>query len=79
MREAAHDLRNRAAVDAEVEGSPRLAPSLHHDGMEDVTGGEMIAGKLGHDGSLSPHRRIEGTGLNEATKDATLWLLGHRL
>lgn len=72
MREAAHDLRDRAAVDAEVESRPRLAPSLHQDGMEDVTGGEMVAGKLSHDGSLSPHRRIEGTGLNEATKDATL-------
>lgn len=77
MREAAHDLRDRASVDAEIERSPRLAPPQHQDGVEDVAGGGVIAGELvSHSRSLTPYRRIGGTGLNESPRDAILKLLG---
>lgn len=63
MGEAAHDLRDRAAVHTEVMGRLALAPAEFENGIEDVAGGKMVAGKLGHSRSLTPFGRIEGNRL----------------
>ncbi len=65
MGEAAHDLRDRATVDAEVMGRLALTPAEFENGMEDVAGGEMVARELRHSRSLTPLRRIAGDRLEQ--------------
>lgn len=54
MREAAHDLRDRAAVHTEVVRSLLLAPTVHKDGVQDVASRDVVTGELcGHDVSFT--------------------------
>ncbi len=46
MRETAHDLADRAAVNAEIVGRSRLAPPKNLHGMKDVAGRQSVARKL---------------------------------
>lgn len=46
MREAAHDLADRAAVNAEVVGRLGLRPAKHFDSVNDMPCRLAVAGKL---------------------------------
>lgn len=77
MRKAAHDLADRAAVDAKVMGRPGLRPSKHFNRVKDVSCRFTVAGELvfTHEYSLSQNSDFELPGLKDALGRATLGLL----